>query len=50
MMPNPAPNALHDQNGYVTLHFDYLDQTNAVVPLMMTLASHDADAVSNGIT
>ena len=34
----------------VAPHFDYLDQTNAVVPLIMQLSSHDADDDANGIT
>ena len=33
---------------HVTPHFDYLDQTDAVVPLMMPLVSYDADASAKG--
>ena len=35
--------ALHDQKGCVALHVDHLDIMNAVVLLMMALASHDTN-------
>ena len=44
----PASMTLHDQKSYVASHFNYLDWRNALVPLMMPLALHDADA--SGIT
>ena len=31
-------------------HFDHLDPRNAMVPLMMLLASGNADASTNGVT
>ena len=34
---------LHDPKSYGVSHFNYLDERNTVVPLMMPLASHDAD-------
>ena len=33
-----------NQKSHVALHFDYLDQKNAMVLFMMTLASDDAIA------
>ena len=44
-----APNVSCDESSHVAPHFGYLDERNAVVPLMMPLASHDADASSNGM-
>ena len=38
--------ALHDQQSYVASHFDYLCWSNVVLPLMIPLPSHDADASS----
>ena len=49
MIPMPAPNASIDQRNHVAPYFDYLDQANAVVPLMMSLESHDDNAGANGI-
>ena len=40
--------ALLDQKSYGSPHFDYFDGRNAVEPLMIPLASHDADA--SGVT
>ena len=42
--------ALHVQKTYVSPYFNHLDLTNAVVPLIITLASCDADTNANGIT
>ena len=50
MLPMPVVTALHDQKSHVAANFDYLDQANAVVPLKMPLALHDADAGASGIT
>ena len=54
------PLASHDANAstkcitfpksHVAPHFNFLYQTNAMVVLMMPLASHGADAGVNGIT
>ena len=49
MMPMMAPMILHDQKGYVALHFGHLDLRNAMVPLMMMLASYNTDSSANGI-
>ena len=46
MMPILA----HGQESHVEPHFDHLDIRNAVVPLMMSLVSLDADAGANDIT
>ena len=35
MMPIPEPNASHAHVSHVVPYFDYLDQVNAVVPLVM---------------
>ena len=45
MIPMPPPNAAHGQKSHGANHFNYLDQTNAMVVLMMPFALHDADAV-----
>ena len=45
-----APNISHDQNNNFEPHFNYLDQTNAVVLLMMPVASLDVGAGASGIT
>ena len=52
MVPFSMPLALCDAkiSANVAPHFDYLDITKALVPLMKPLAPHDADAGSNGIT
>ena len=44
-----GPVASDDQKSYVTLHFDHLDPINAVAPLMVLLASCEADASANSI-
>ena len=46
----PTSNASQNKNSHFAPYFDYLDQTNAVVPLIMPLTSHDAHAGSNGIS
>ena len=50
MTLTPASMVLHDQQSHVALHFDYLDLTSAVVPLMMPLTSDAAAADGNDIT
>ena len=45
----PTPNSLYDQKFHVVPHFDYLGKTNGVVPLMMTLTSHDSNAAAIGV-
>ena len=49
-MSMPAPNASHNQKHHVAPDFNYLDQTNIAVPLMIPLTLHDNDGVANGIT
>ena len=43
-------NRSHDQKGNVSPHFNHLDPRNAVVPLMLLLASHESNASTTGIT
>ena len=50
MMLMPAPNTSYDQNTHVAPNFSYLDQTDAMVILMVPFASCDADAGANCIT
>ena len=38
------------KNSHVAPHYDCLDLRNAVVPLMIPLMSHAADAGTNGLT
>ena len=40
----------HDQKSHAAPHFNYLNQTNVVVGLMLQFSLHGADAVTNGIT
>ena len=49
MVAIPAANISHDWKSHAAPHFNYLDQRNAVVPLMMPLASDGADAGASGI-
>ena len=44
------PVASHNQKSHVAANFDCHDLWNAVVSLMMLLASHDAYSSANGIT
>ena len=45
-----VPMMSHDQRIHVALHFYCLDFRNAVVPLMMLLASHETNASASGVT
>ena len=45
----PTPMALHDYKSHVAPHLNCLSLWNAMVPLMMLLASCDTDASENGI-
>ena len=42
----------YDQNflSHATFHFNHFDPKNAMVPMMMMLASSNASAITNGIT
>ena len=48
-MPMPLQMVSSDQKSNIAPHFDYLDLRNAMMPLMMLAASHDADTNVNGI-
>ena len=50
MMLMLVPIVSHDQETNAALHFDNLDQRNVLIPLTALYASHDADALTNGIT
>ena len=38
-----VPMVSHGQTSHITPHFDYFDQRNTIVPLMVLSISHDAD-------
>ena len=40
----------HDPKSHVAPNFSYLDPRNAMVPLIMLLATHNVDASTIGIT
>ena len=50
MILGPVLMTSHDQNSHTAPCFDYLDLTNAVVPLMMSLASKDLDVSASSTT
>ena len=49
-MPTLTLIVSHDQKCHVSSQFSHLGPTNAVVALMMPLASHDVNADTNGVT
>ena len=44
-----VPLVVHDHKCHLASHFNHLDLTNAVMPLMMPVASHGANTIANDI-
>ena len=49
-MITQVPVVSHDPKSHVASYFNFLDLTNAMVPLTMSLVSHVADTIGNSAT